>query len=228
MDQRLVVIFVLLVTLALPAIGQEPSASPSSTIADLPRHVDYSREIGAAIKAEATADTDADRIAAVRWMARIYLQLKRDPRILESETLRGYKARLWGRLNHVQKRWEREVARLERELGRNASQADVQLSAATVSITQTLDVVAAALGGPAAILACSCETDATHAAMGGAARLDYGRELVELIQRTISPDFWDVNGGPGTIVCYAPLRALVVRATAEVHDEVGGVLGDLR
>jgi hypothetical protein len=58
--------------------------------------------------------------------------------------------------------------------------------------------------------------------------IDYGPELVELIQRTISPDTWDVNGGNGTVFYYAPLRVLVVRAPAAVHGQVGGVLGQAR
>ena len=54
-------------------------------------------------------------------------------------------------------------------------------------------------------------------AQGGAARGDYGQMLVELIRQTITPEFWDVNGGPGVIVYYRPGFALVVRATGDVH-----------
>jgi hypothetical protein len=63
---------------------------------------------------------------------------------------------------------------------------------------------------------------------GGRSVEDAGRELVELIQRTISPESWDVNGGPGTIMFYPPLRVLVIRASRDVHGEVGGVLGQLQ
>lgn len=63
---------------------------------------------------------------------------------------------------------------------------------------------------------------------GGATREDHGQELVDLIQRTISPDFWDVVGGPGTIVYFRHRRVLVVRATGEVHGNVGRIVGDLR
>ena len=68
---------------------------------------------------------------------------------------------------------------------------------------------------------------AAHARGGGPVR-DNGRELVELIQRTIAPDTWDVNGGLGSIIYYQPLRVLVVRQTAENHGIVGGVVGGLR
>jgi hypothetical protein len=64
---------------------------------------------------------------------------------------------------------------------------------------------------------------------GGASQTDVNaQQLIELIQRTISPDFWDVAGGPGAIFYYPQLQVLVIRATAEVHDDVGGLVGGLR
>lgn len=68
---------------------------------------------------------------------------------------------------------------------------------------------------------------------GGQEQRDYGEDLVELIQKVIAPDFWDVAGGPGTIVYYKSLRVLVISATGEVHEQIGGaggggLLGGLR
>jgi len=220
----------LMTLLVVALLCAAPGTGRSQETNELPKHIEYSRQISAAIKAEATAKTDADRIEAVRKMARLYTDLKRDPRLPESEKLREYKARLWGRLTFVKKRWEREISRLERELGAKptANNVDQEAIVSAKSISDGLDLVAATMGGPAAILASGVETQAHHDALGGAARLDFGRELVDLIESTIAPDFWDVNGGPGTIVYYAPLHALVVRATGEVHDEIGGVISDLR
>lgn len=56
---------------------------------------------------------------------------------------------------------------------------------------------------------------------------DAGEELVELIRKTIAPSSWDVNGGPGTIQYWRPGHALVVRASDDVHEQIGGVLGQL-
>jgi general secretion pathway protein D len=50
---------------------------------------------------------------------------------------------------------------------------------------------------------------------------------VELIQRTIAPSTWDVNGGPGTIRYWRPGMALVIRQTSEVHDDVADFLKQL-
>ena len=89
------------------------------------------------------------------------------------------------------------------------------------------DLVGSALGGPGKIFATGQQPAAVEP-RGGAAQLDHGRMLVELIERTIMPRSWDVNGGPGTIVYYAPLHALVVSATEEVHEKIGGILGGVR
>ncbi len=65
--------------------------------------------------------------------------------------------------------------------------------------------------------------------IGGPGRqtADYGDQLVELIQRTVAPSTWDVNGGPGTIYYWQPGRAIVVRQMGQVHDEIADVLRQL-
>lgn len=67
------------------------------------------------------------------------------------------------------------------------------------------------------------------AAGGGAqARDDDGEELVDLIQSVISPDFWEKNGGPGTVVYFQSLHVLAVRATTEKHEQIADLLEALR
>ncbi|MCH8829204.1 MAG: hypothetical protein IID45_06460 [Planctomycetes bacterium] len=53
-------------------------------------------------------------------------------------------------------------------------------------------------------------------------------QLIDLIQSTICPESWSVNGGRGTIRFYAPLNVLVIRATGEVHHQIGGTLPILK
>lgn len=57
---------------------------------------------------------------------------------------------------------------------------------------------------------------------------DYGPELLDLIQRVIRPSSWDINGGASSGYYFQPLHALVISAPAEMHGEIGGVLGGLR
>jgi hypothetical protein len=68
----------------------------------------------------------------------------------------------------------------------------------------------------------------TGAAGGRMPNDDYGQQLVDLIQATIAPTSWDVNGGLGTIHYWRPGRALVIRQTGAVHEETRDVLGQLR
>jgi hypothetical protein len=65
---------------------------------------------------------------------------------------------------------------------------------------------------------------------GGPLRMvgDYGEELADLIRQTIAPQSWDVNGGNGVIVYFAPRRALVVRQQGEVHWALEDVVQQLR
>ena len=65
-------------------------------------------------------------------------------------------------------------------------------------------------------------------AAGGRAFDDHGPELVELIQTVIAPASWRINGGPGTIYYYHPLRVLVIRQSSQVHHQVGAAVNQLR
>ena len=53
-------------------------------------------------------------------------------------------------------------------------------------------------------------------------------DLIALIETTIAPDSWQSRGGNGSISYFSTLKVLVVRQTAEVHRQVGGVLEGVR
>lgn len=66
-------------------------------------------------------------------------------------------------------------------------------------------------------------------AQGGGGVAASANQLIDLIQNTIAPESWAVNGGLGTISFYGnPLYVLVVRNTSEVHQQIGGVLPAIR
>ena len=56
---------------------------------------------------------------------------------------------------------------------------------------------------------------------------DAGQDLVEMIQAVIAPTTWDSVGGNGSIYYWRPGRALVIRQTDEVHEQIGQVLDQL-
>ncbi len=189
---------------------------------------EISADVRDAMKREALAENEAEQFTAIRDMAALYLELKHDPRLNEAPTLQQYKAKLWSRLTRVKKQLQRDIDRQNRELGRTAEEIDAELLArqqadeTAASLAQQLSLVSYSMGGPGKLFA------ETGGGFGGAPVPDNGQALVELIQTIIQPDFWDVNGGPGSIVYYAPLKVLVVRATHEIHRQLGGGIGKIR
>ncbi len=57
---------------------------------------------------------------------------------------------------------------------------------------------------------------------------DASQELVDLIHEVVAPHTWDVNGGKGAVIFFAPNHALVVRQTDDVHEALFDVVGRLR
>lgn len=183
----------------------------------------------ALLRRGARATDDRARAAITVEMIELFREIQRDPRLVVSPPLETVQRKLRQRL--VRTRSEIRAAI------RRAGQPDDTLTDAEVlaladseivsqSVAEHLVLAGTALGGPAGLL--TSAAGPTGAFGGAPGPPDYGPELVDLIQRTIVPDFWDVNGGEGTIVYYRPLLCLVVRATTHVHHRLGGVVAGLR
>jgi hypothetical protein len=127
------------------------------------------------------------------------------------------------RLVTVRDRIERKIAGVNRS-PKNQKAAHVAALPETRVLAQQLAPPGAAGARQAAVAQGALVTGIPHA---NATATDFGPELVELIEATISPATWNVNGGNGAIVYYAPLHALVVSAPDEVHGQIGDLLGQL-
>ena len=185
------------------------------------RFHEINRDLRDLLKKQATAKSRREETLAIRQLVRLYGEICQHPKIGTSDTLKSYRIKLRSRLSRIQQELEREIARSQQRSGRSqqSQSSTARLAdAATAAMADQLALIGYSLGGPGKVFS-------QGGAMGPP---DYGPALVELIQRTIAPGFWDVNGGPGTIVYYAPLRALVVRASGEIQGDVRGVLGGLR
>jgi hypothetical protein len=191
----------------------------------------YQDEVRDALRRESTAESPGRRAAAIRDLAGLYDEISSDPRLATSDTLTEMRNKLWSRLTSIKRDLERQIARDEKDAAKraprqqqakspgeedNENEAALALAARLARMTYSLD-------GPGSLAA------GNEAAFGGGAVVgDWGPALVNLIERTIAPEKWDTVGGPFSIVYFAPLKVLVVRATAEVHHDVGGVVGGLR
>lgn len=196
------------------AFDAENNSQANPNKARLIAHIE--RDMSAALRREAGAQP-ADRAAAIQRLCELHAEMVSDSRYSTSDALKSYRAKVWSRLTRIKQQLQREIAR---ESGKpapdQASEEPLRMLAA--SLASTLSLADQAAGGPGGLLA-----------RGGAAQIESNAQsLIELIERTIDPDFWDVNGGPGTIVYYPNLQCLVIRATGEVHGKIGGVLGGAR
>ncbi len=198
--------------------------------------------------------TGIDRISEERtaWnltvveLTKLYGRITRDPRLPSSEALEGYRVKLRSRLLKIQKRLERELASHKRTRSPGtdrlrvrkrgtepqgatlAADRDEQPRSRSGDSVQSNVRAAGTASGSQRDMAQRDMTKGTQkgkpTGTAGGAAVDAGAALVELIQRTISPGFWDVNGGPGSIVYYRQWHALVIRATPEIHRRIGGPL----
>ena len=199
-------------------------ADSASLDADVRPLYELRRAMSEVMQEEAGAKTNSERAAAIHKMAELYLELKRDPRRHTSDTLREYKAVLWSRLTRIQRELERRFGKSNQPPTQSLGSAESLTT--SKSLAANLDLAAQSLGGPMALVG---QARSAAGARGGAAGPpDFGPTLVDLIERTISPDFWDTNGGPGSIVYFRAFHCLVVRASGEVHGEIGGLLGKLK
>lgn len=211
------------VLVCLAALGSEPSAAENKA-EPRPFHA-IGAEISDLLRREALAKESTARAGVVQRMCELHGEILRDSRYSTSDTLAEYRLRLWSRLRRVQTDLKQQIARTGQKHDKQAADdyatlaaADSTSIAAADSLAESLAMLDQSQGGPGYLFGFG----------GRAGTPDFGQDLVDLIEQTINPAFWDTNGGPGTIVYYAPLRCIVVRATSEMHGNVSGLVGGLR
>lgn len=204
----------------------KPSAAQDKSIESVRPYHEIQSDLRGALRTEASRETPPREWAvSVMRLALLYGELMQDERLATSATLAGYRVKIRTRLLGVQKSLERDIPPPQASNG----QANGQPVDWAAWERDAVGKWRLSLGdGDDNSLAAQLDSWARATGAGGAARSDYGPLLVELIRRTISPEFWDVHGGPGVIIYYQPGQALVIRATPEIHERIGGALGGAR
>jgi hypothetical protein len=175
-------------------------------------------DVHAALRAEAATRRRRANTAEVVRLVDLYREMAAHPKRDQSALLVKLGLRVRSRLKEVSVQIERRYSQLGRNDKKKQSPSTLEVPETNV-LAQQVAVQAGGAFGQAA----------QPAALAGAeAILDYGPELVDVIQQTISPATWNINGGNGAVVYFAPRRALVVSAPEAVHDKIDGVLGQLR
>ena len=200
------------------------------------------------LRQEATTDGEPHR-AVVRELVAWYGELLRDE-VLPDRSRQALARLVRARLVRIADRIRRDQARRQRHTDRSRHDREAMMQRkgaapaadAVPRVGQMNGVIAwsAAAAGVPSVAGVFAQMGAGGlglggpplpggpTAAGGPGGEDYGDELVDLIQAVISPPIWGVNGGPGAVHYYRPLRVLVIRAPGEIHAQVGGALDDLR
>lgn len=203
------------------AAGTVDSATDSTEVKPEELRRRTGRELLAAARetlARLARPEDDDLEAAAEELLFVYGELQED-RDLGSTLRAQYTKKVGFRLEQVSAQLKKRIARNKRLA---ESQAPKQIRGHD-EVTEQLGQQAGGVAAPSP----PRPGNASNAAFRRMPNDDYGQQLVELIQKTIAPSTWDVNGGYGTIYYWRPGRALIVRQTEEVHERIGGVLGQL-
>lgn len=217
-----------LITLTSPLAVQQGNDDPTNreaqqqTVAKEGRsYTQIDRDISAFLRNEALAESEFSRAAAIRDLCTLAIEVRFHPRFEESLMMQTLKRRICSRLEKIAKKTARRnrqknLSDNELLLDEISDEPDIDLL-----MSQNMQLAGFSSGGPLSFFS------QTHGANGGGIIEQNADDLIRLIQSTIEPSFWDVNGGVGTIVFYAPLNALVVRATEDIHYKIGGSISRL-
>lgn len=208
------IIVLLLLVLAGPARSSEPplKISPASSSRNaLPRMSDLHDRARRLLQAESRAKTISPRVQKTLAIMDFADELLHDPRYATSPTLQQMRGRLTARL--------RTVRRQTLAMGRKSNKRPKP---------KRIEIDKTALAQLNAAFNARRNAANLNQANFGRGPADFGPMLVALIQDTISPPSWDVNGGSSTIQYWRPGMALVVRAPQGVHEQIGPVMGQLR
>lgn len=193
--------------------ADESSTSEASEVS-IQKYREVARSL---LKQQAATDSKAAAITKTLPLIRLSQQLSVDPRLRTSAVLYKTHRSVVARLREVKRQAEADL----RRHARGKTPAKVQLDN---TVLAQLGLLPANRG--------NINRQNQNAGNNGANNLvaanDYAPQLIELIQRTISPRSWDVNGGNSTIQYWRPGMALVVSAPGSVHEEMGPLLQQLR
>lgn len=213
-------------TSALASAGATAAASPGNVPGEVPLKALVSGELRDVIQAGLrrwARPAPKDVPQAARELLALYRQVLGDKSLssTERETLRQ---RLRTRLIALGDQINAKAAH-EARLAANAPGGHAVADPASVRLPDDRGANLAQMG---VALPAGGAGIGVGGAAADAAAADNGQQLVDLIQQTIAPHTWDVNGGPGVIYYWQPGKAIAVRQTSDVHEQLGGLANQLR
>jgi hypothetical protein len=205
------------------ALASEPASDPKAAKREQnePRSLTLiQRDVHTALREEALSRRRGPNVQEVVRLIDLYREMAAHPKRDESAMLAEIGLKVRGRLNDVCEHINRKNAAAKKNTKKKT---DVP-----ADVVPTDQVLGQQVGPNGGVPGAGPGGQPTGGRPGAPQSFDYGPELVDIIQTVISPKTWDINGGPGAVVYYAPLRVLVVSAPDDVHPQIGNVLGQMR
>lgn len=238
--------------------GSTVTKESSVKSGDSPRSLaNIHKHVRAQEKAVARSKTDEEKSKTISTLCALFVEIGQHPDLPDSQTLQSLSVRLRSRLAGIEKRTtdelrkrkipepqimidESKAFRRSRYLAsrgipnQNAGQADASTSNNSVNQSKGTGASNASARGStgsgsseeSSEAAGNSGTLAGNSAPGGLP--DFGWGLVDLIRKTIRPDYWAVSGGPGNAIYFGPSRAIVIHGSWTVQEDVAELLTALR
>lgn len=178
-----------------------------------------SQQVRSLLRKHASSDSVSDRIAMTLDMVSMVEQLSADPRFSRSRQMKQLRTALFTRLRSIRKDLEADIRRKKKQ--KTASATKRTPTKIEIDPTVLAQLNQAANGN-------ANQPGNVNQAGNAGGPPDHAAMLIEVIQRTISPQSWDVNGGASSIQYWRPGMALVIRAPDGLHRELNPLLQQLR
>lgn len=196
-----------------------------------PLIADLDRDVTAFYKRFQDGQTDRAKMNAIVDMCQLHNLIWSDPRYSQIEKLRGMRNKIVFQLKAAEKHIGKSLGLKAKSNSKQRAAGDPSgeiVSPGNLAGKRTPTIRDSLVDALLMSLPYAPGPDqiAVHAGSFGGG--DYSPELIALIQSTIHPEHWDINGGPGHIHYYRPVMALVIRAGSEVHDQTADLLQRLR
>ena len=236
--------FLRILIVACISIGCVHAAEPEQEARSL---ADIHKQVRTQEKSVAKAKTDVEKAKNISVLCALFVEIGQHPDLTDSATLQSLSVRLRSRLSGIEKRTLQELRRrkipepqsmIDETKAFNRSRYIASRGGATNRVQGSSNDSLANDRSRQSSTSTGGQSEesssgnvgknglAGNAAPGGLP--DYGWGLVDLIRKTIRPEYWAVSGGPGQAIYFGPSRAIVIHGSWTVQEDVAELLTALR